>query len=205
MGHHLHYGGQKLKLFATMKDVSTMLFLGSSIARPADDFGDNLLETISNEINGNSRVFEMDSSINDSSPEPLFLLDRPAFKRFLESQPSHPRERRFTETTTTTEQLTTTTGPEETSTVHDPDWTPGTTMDTTSTHFPTTQTIEVDAAPTTTSTTDSANDPDWEPNSTADTTSTSIPTSTTTTTTTSTERTKRNWFLEWLDNFGFNW
>merc|ERR1711953_50629 len=137
------------------------LFLGSSIARPADDFGDNLLETISNEINGNSRVFEMDSSINDSSPEPLFLLDRPAFKRFLESQPSHPRERRFTKTTTTettstTEQLTTTTGPEETSTVHDPDWTSTTEQLTTTTGPEETSTVH---------------DPDWTPGTTMETTS----------------------------------
>jgi hypothetical protein len=195
-----------------MKNVSTMLFLGSSLARPAEDFGDNLLEKISNEINSGSRVYKMDSSANDSANEPLFLLDRPAFKKFLESH--NPRERRYTDSSTseftsTTEQLTTTTSP-KTSTVHDPDWTPGYTMYTTSTQFPTTQTIEGDPTtstindPTTTST-DSANDPDWEPSSTVDTTSTAVPTSTTTPTTSSPARTKRNWFLEWLDIFGFNW
>merc|ERR1712149_73742 len=119
-----------------------MLFLGSSLARPAEDFGENLLEKISNEINSGSRVYEMDSSADDSASEPLFLLDRPAFKKFLDS--NQRRERRYSESdtsefTSTTEQLTTTTGP-ETSTVHDPDWTPGSTMDTTSTQFPTSTT-----------------------------------------------------------------
>merc|ERR1719432_375672 len=146
----------------------------------------------------------MDSSADNSASEPLFLLDRPAFKKFLDS--NQRRERRYSESdtsefTSTTEQLTTTTGP-ETSTVHDPDWTPGSTMDTTSTQFPTTQTVIND--PTTTST-DSPNDPDWEPSSTVYPTSTAIPTSATTTTTTSAPKTKRNWFLEWLDIFGFNW
>jgi len=195
-----------------MKNVSTMLFLGSSLARPAEDFGDNLLEKISNEINVDSRVYEMDISLNDSASEPLFLLDRPAFKKFLESH--QPRERRYSDSsssefTSTTEQLTTTTEP-ETSTVHDPDWTPGPTVDTTSTQFSTTQTLEGDPTTSTiddptTTTTDSANDPDWEPSSTVDTTSTAVSFSTTTTTTTSAPRTKRNWFLEWLDNFGFHW
>ncbi|CBY34481.1 unnamed protein product [Oikopleura dioica] len=184
-----------------MKNVSTMLFLGSSLARPAEDFGDNLLEKISNEINVDSRVYEMDISLNDSASEPVFLLDRPAFKKFLESH--QPRERRYSDSSTS--EFT---------------WTPGPTVDTTSTQFSTTQTLEGDPTTSTiddptTTTTDSANDPDWEPSSTVDTTSTAVPFSTTTTwgrhlptestTTTSAPRTIRNWFLEWLDNFGFHW